>query len=73
MDRVLLDTQAKLRPGDLVRGDPSLWSGAALFGIVINLSSRTNVWADTVHRWWFILLCSGELVEDTEEAWNKIE
>ena len=73
MDRVLLDTQTKLKPGDLVSGDPAFWSGFKTLGVVIRLSSRTNIWADTVHSWWLILTCDGEFVEDTEEVWKKIE
>ncbi len=72
MDRILLDTPSKLKPGDLVRGDPSFWTGTPVFGVIIMPSTRTNIWADTAHYWWVILLSGGDLIEDTEGVWDKL-
>jgi len=41
-----------------------------MIGVIIKESKRTNYWGDTLHRWWWILVENGQMIEEVE---NYIE
>ena len=67
-----------MKPGDLVKGKPynPRFSGATItpmIGVIIKESKRTNYWGDTLHRWWWILVENGQMIEEVENYIENVQ
>jgi len=63
-----------MKPGDLVQGTTA-WGALpfANIGLIIKVSSRTNVWGDDTYTWCHILTEEGNIVEEVDSALQLVQ